>query len=249
MNDAWSSEDLMAYADGQLQSPQRDALERALAGDAALRARVAQLRRQRERVAAAFALVLEEPVPDRLSALLERDAAAAPVVSLASARAERAARRGARLHWGWAQWGGMAASVALGVLIGLQIDRADSSLALRDGRVVAGGVLERALSQQLASDGSSASAVALQLSFVDRTGRYCRTFSTAALAGLACRDGGHWAVQQAVAAEPGGGGGALRQAATPLPRTVLDAVDQRIAGPALDAAAERRARDAGWRAP
>jgi len=79
---------------------------------------------------------------------------------------------------------------------------------------------------------------------VDRDGAYCRTFSTAALAGLACRRGDRWAVQ-AVAATATTVDGAMRQAATSLPREVLMAVDQRIAGEALDATRERQARDKG----
>ena len=38
----------------------------------------------------------------------------------------------------------------------------------------------------------------------------------------------------------------MRQAASPLPRAVLDAVAQRIDGAALDAAREKQARDRGW---
>jgi hypothetical protein len=115
---------------------------------------------------------------------------------------------------------------------------------LHGGRLVAGGPIEQALSTQLANAGGSA--VAVQLSFVDRAGAYCRTFSTAAVAGLACRRDGHWAVQLLAAAE-GAADTAMRQASTSLPHAVLDAVGQRIAGDALDADHERRARDGGWR--
>jgi len=241
----WTDESLMAFVDGELDAPQRADLERALAGDAVLQTRVAALRVQRQRVAAAFAAVLDEPMPDRLADLLANAASApsATVTNLAEARSARA-QRGAMP--GWAQWGGMAASVVLGVLLGVQFAGrgGDASLAVREGRVVAGGPIERALSTQLAS--ASASPVAVQLSFVDRAGTYCRTFSTAAVAGLACRRDGEWAVQTLAAAEATKGG-AMRQASSPLPRAVLDAVDQRIAGDALDAERERQARDQGWR--
>jgi hypothetical protein len=39
----------------------------------------------------------------------------------------------------------------------------------------------------------------------------------------------------------------VRQAASALPPAVLSAVDQRIAGDALDPVRERQARDRGWR--
>src|SRR5262245_10378767 len=68
----WNDDDLMAYADGELQSERCAALERAMAADETLRARVAQLQAQRTRVAAAFAPVLDEPMPERLSALLRQ---------------------------------------------------------------------------------------------------------------------------------------------------------------------------------
>jgi len=38
----------------------------------------------------------------------------------------------------------------------------------------------------------------------------------------------------------------MRQAASALPRAVLEAVDQRIDGAALDASGEKQARDRNW---
>ena len=91
----------------------------------------------------------------------------------------------------------------------------------------------------------AASAVAVQLSFIDKDGNVCRTFSRGAMAGLACRLGDAWAVQTIVAAESATGG-TMRQAASALPRALLDAVDVRIDGAALDARGEKQARDRGW---
>lgn len=237
----WTDESLMAFVDGELGSAEREVLERALVGNVALQARVAQMQAQRRRVEAAFVPVLDEAVPDRLAALLAAAPATAPVVDLAAARAARATPR--RAMSGWAAWGGMAASVVLGVVIGLQFAGGGTGLGLRGERLVAGGAIEQALSAQLASTGGGS--VAVQLSFVDRSGAYCRTFSTRALAGLACRERGQWAVQTLAATEVAPEG-AMRQAASSLPRAVLDAVDQRIAGDAFDAERERQARDRGW---
>ena len=190
----------------------------------------------RRRVSAAYDEVLREPVPDRLKRLLE---APAPVVDLA---AERARRRGAanESRWTWAHWGGMAASLALGVVAGALFMQRGGS----DGVVVAGSTLTHALDAQLASDAPSS--VAVQLSFLDREGRYCRTFTASSTAGLACRDGAQWNVV-ATAPASATSGGAMRQAASALPKAVLDAVDAKIAGSALDATQERAARDRGWR--
>ena len=250
----WSDDILMAYADGELEPETRGELERAMVGDASLRDRVAALQAQRERLKAAYAPVLDEAMPDRLSALLEVPTpaptptpalAAATVVSLDAARAARSPRRALS---SWAQWGGMAASVALGVLIGTNLTRggADPSIAVQNGQLVAGGAIGQALSTQLASEPVAAAPVAVQLSFVDKDGSFCRSFSTDAVAGVACRQGEAWAVQTLVAAERQPTG-AMRQAASPLPRAVLDAVDQRIDGAALDARREKQARDRGWR--
>lgn len=247
----WSDETLMSFADGELDSVQRAQIESALATDAALRQRVAALQLQRQRVAAAFATVLVEPVPDRLTSLLQaapltpEPAATAALVNLAEVRAERQRKR---YLPSWAQWGGMAASVLLGVLLGTQLERdaADPAIGLRQGRLLAGGLIERALSEQLASEPVVDAQVAVQLSFVDKGGNYCRTFSTATVAGLACREDRQWALQSlaTVATTPQG---ELRQASSALPRAILDAVDQRIAGDALDKGGERAARQRGWR--
>jgi len=103
----------------------------------------------------------------------------------------------------------------------------------------------RALTTQLASEPQAQAAVAVQLTFADKTGRVCRTFSTDATAGLACREADRWAVQQIVALKQTPQG-AMRQAASALPRELLEAVDRRIDGAAFDAAREQQARDRAW---
>lgn len=248
---SWSDEALMAYADGELGVDERAAIERDLAGDAALRARVAAFRAERQRIAAAYQPVIEEPVPERLAALLRPAPASPTVIELASARQRRAQRAAGASgsgagSSGWLAWGGMAASLVLGVALGWQAHRSEGPFAERDGRVVAAGRLEQALSQKLAAETGTDAPVRVQLSFVDRNGRYCRTFGADGLAGLACREQGAWAVLQAAPMEPARGGDGMRPAASALPRSLLDAVDQRIAGGVLDAAQERRARDSGW---
>ena len=241
-------EELMAYADGELEPQRRQALDAALAADAALRARVAALRAQRLRVASAYHGVIDEPVPERLQALLAAPPPApAAVVDLAGARARKAQRRGGDARTSWMQWGGMAASVLLGLLLGLQFaPHGDVLLSERGGQVVAGGALARALGAQLASEPQAAAGIAVQLSFIDKGGRYCRTFSTARIAGLACRDAEQWTVLAATQAQ-GESTAAMRQAASSLPRAVLTAVDERIAGDALNAEQERDARTRDWK--
>lgn len=249
----WSDEILMAWVDGELDEDLCAALEHDMDGNATLRERAAALRAQRERVAAAFSAVLDEPVPARLTQIL-RSAPVAPqaadVLDLGAARAARAPRRALPA---WAHWGGMAASVLVGVLVGVlmgtQLPRpaGETAIGLREGQLVAGGAIEQALTGQLASETPAGAPVAVQLSFVDKGGAYCRSFSTATLAGLACQRGGQWMLQHVVAAEPAPQGGAVRQAASALPQALLEAVDRQIDGEALDAERERQARTQGWR--
>jgi hypothetical protein len=132
----------------------------------------------------------------------------------------------------------MAASVLVGIAIGTQWP------AHRAGDVVAGDRVAHALDTQLASD--TPGDVRVQLSFLDRDGRYCRTFTADQLAGLACKSDSRWDVVATARVAPAATG-EMRQAASALPRAVLDAVDARIAGNALDASQERAARDRGWK--
>jgi hypothetical protein len=257
---SFSDETLMAYADGELHVLQRAAVERAMRDDPELAARVAQYRELRSDVFAAFAPIVEEAVPARLEAA----AAPAKVADLDAAREARslAAVAQAPRRWSWAEWGGMAAALAVGVLAG--------SLRLQDGGGVAGdgagkpalavaanadgallaqGPLADALSQQLAGDAPGQGKVAIGLSFVSRDGALCRSFTMGASAGLACRDGGRWTLPVLAAAgqdaDPGASG-EYRQAGSAMPPAVLDAIDARISGATLDAQAEQAARQRGW---
>ena len=251
---------LMAYADGELDAATRSAIEQALAANPALAQRVQAHEALRQRVTAAFAGALNEPVPDRLLQVLGAvPTPSAPVVDLGAARAARAERDAAvaarvpvmaSTGQGWARWGGLAASLALGVLLGTQWsgrtgDPGDAQAGV--AALVARGAVARALDTQAAGTGD-ASSVSVAFSFLDRQGRYCRTFTASTNAGLACRDGGNWAVQALVPTpvSPAASAGGLRQAATALPAAVLQAVDERIAGEALGATEERAALQRGW---
>lgn len=239
---------LMAFVDGELDQATRAQVQRAIDADATLAERVRRQTQLRRRLQGAFAPMLAEPMPERLLRAAQQAAAPVPpkVTSLAEAREAKASR----LAWAsdWKAWGGMAASVLVGVLIGQQMSghRAESAFAMQSGQLVAGGVVGQALSTQLASAPAAATGVQVQLSFVDKSGAYCRTFTTAGLAGLACHSGQAWAVQSLAQVEPGAGAG-MRQAATALPPTILGEVDSRIQGSALDAEGERAALQRGWR--
>jgi hypothetical protein len=237
-------------------------------------------RRLRAMLAQTYDPVLDEPVPERLSALFDAHAAraanatapavapeAAPSPSPSAAApagfpnlpaapvdldAERRRRRG-----GWMAWGGMAAGLALGVLIGAKglapggdLERA------ADGAWVARGSLARALDEQVSGATVTPGATRVGMSFLSRDGRYCRAFlvdasaSSTGSAGLACRGGDAWRVRQIVAMAPrspsAAASGAFRTAASPWPEALLDDIDDLRDGDTLSPDAERVAISRGW---
>jgi anti-sigma factor RsiW len=110
---SFDDETLMAYADGELAPDVRAQVERAMREDPEVAAAVERHRALRADVFSALAGVLDEPVPQRLQPQ------AAPVQ--AHVRVDALASAGARplpARWSWRQWGGMAASLAAGVLAG-----------------------------------------------------------------------------------------------------------------------------------
>jgi len=235
-----TNEMLMAFADGELEGPERAAVEAAMAADPEVARAVERHRALRARLAVAWDDVMAEPVPARLAAALAAPAAvpAAPVVDLSSRRAPR--------RFGPPVWLAAAASLVVGVSVGLFVLRGPQSpFGTEDGVLVAQGVLAQALDHRLAAEGATAG-VRLGLSFRDRQGAYCRTFSLedgVPLAGLACRGGEGWQLRVLAASEPAG---ELRTAAA-MPQAVLTTVNAAIAGEPLDARAEAAARHAGWR--
>jgi anti-sigma factor RsiW len=258
-------ETVYAYVDGELDAAARADVERAIAADPTLAARVARERTLRARLSAAFDPMLDEPLPERLlaaagatrapaahaEASAPRSDAPSRVADLRGARARREARQAdARGPLTWAAWGGMAASLVLGVLVGRLVLVAGGPLigTTPDGRIVASGALAEALAHRSSSD-AARDDIAVPVSFRDRRGTWCRSFTTRDRAGLACREGERWAIEWLAPASPEPAGGGLRTAGSTLPPAILQAIDQRIDGAPLDAAAERRALDAGWSGP
>jgi hypothetical protein len=239
----FSDEMLMAYADGELDLVASAEIEAAMARDPAVARAVERHRKLAGKVRVAYDGVLEEPIPAELAALVA-DPKDARVVELAAARG---ARRIAVGRWQLPAWTAMAASVLLGLLVGLLLFRGSSTPYEETGRgLIARGELADGLATELAS-APGRSNVHIGVSFRNRDGEFCRSFTyehEAPLAGLACRHGEDWKIR--VLAEAPASSGELRTAAS-MPMAVLQAVDASIAGEPLDAAAEEKAREAGWR--
>ena len=228
---------LMAYADGELDEIGRARVERAVAADPALRARLEQQRTLRATLAAFYGPTAEEDVPERFRAMLD-----SKIVDFPAARARRT--QAARPLW--QSLAALAATLVLGIALGRTLLMpAGGPIAVENGTMVAQGPLAVALDTQLASAQAPNAATRIGTSFAATDGRLCRTFDSAALAGIACRGDQSWQLIMT-----GAGSGAprtdYRQAGNANP-LVAEAAQALMAGEPFDANAERRARDSGWR--
>jgi anti-sigma factor RsiW len=227
-----SDETLMAFADGELDGAARTEVELAMREDPQIEKRIAAHRAMRERLQAAYAGELLEQIPDRLKRGVSR-------------------ARPARTRWRVPA--SMAASLIVGLSVGYFVLHPVDSPLMRNasGAMIARGPLEAALSKQLAAEQSPASPVRIGLSFLAKSGDYCRTFvlsGETSPAGLACRRGARWQVltlSEERAAEVGESG--YRAAGSAVPAAILEAVEDQISGEPLDQAGESAARGRDWK--
>jgi len=257
----FSDETLMAFADDELDPAQRAAVTAAMRDDPNIELRIARHRALRARVRLAYSAELDVAPPERLLAAARGRTLgpSATVADLAAARASSAARkRIARPRWQPLASG--AASLLIGVGVGyFALHRADPLVA-KNGGWVAGGVLEAALSNQLGNEPGSGAAVRVRLSFVTKSGDYCRVFSmmnAAAPSGVACRRQDAWQirvlaqepapVETVAGAVPDVAKDSYRMAGSALSPLVLDAVQSQMAGEPLDRDGEINARRRAWR--
>jgi len=225
-------EKLFAWLDGELEPDEAAEVEAAVAADDRLGALAQQHRRMQLQLSAAFDSVAELPMPDGL-----RKAAAPGVEIHHFPRARRL--------WGVPQWAAMAATLAVGVMAGSLIaPRSTAPVAADSGKLYAAADLDRALDTQLAS-APAGDRIRVGLTFRDRRGAICRSFTGPGESGVACADGERWQVR-GLFAPASGQQSEYRMAAGPDPN-LMALVDSMIAGEPLDAAAERTARDRGWK--
>jgi hypothetical protein len=243
----FSEETLMAYADNELDSQTRSAVEAAMASDPDIARRVARHKALRDRLRTTFDKVLDEPPPQRLVDAARGVPAIRREGNVIPLRRKQPPRRA------WPQWTSLAACLVVGVLIGQVLLRTVTNtgpISSHDGRLLASGVLAEALSDQLASAQKEDVPVKIGLSFKSKGGEYCRTFTlhdSTTLAGLACREHDNWRVQiLAQAAGSGGTDSQYRQAGSETPPSVMQTVQEIMAGEPLDASAESAAREKNW---
>lgn len=231
-------EEIAAFADGELTGAERARVEAAIAADPALGAQVEAHRALKTRLAAHFAPIAAEPVPERLSALLHvPGGGGAEVIDFTAAAARRRAGA-APPRRQWLRWAApaFAASLALGILV------------LRPGAPPEGyadGALADTLYTRLAANRPQDGTARILLSFANAKGELCRGFAGAAQSGIACRDETGWRLERVL-----GGvnpqGTDFRQAGS-AEAELMAAMQDMAAGAPLDAAAEEAARARGWR--
>jgi hypothetical protein len=232
-----TSETLMAYIDGELADEEARRVEAEIAARPELKAYVEQQRVLARALHDSFDEVLHAPLPGALLNTVKRPSSRWRTLreTLASLTPRRTIL-----------WSGVpaAAALMLGVLIGMRFETGDDIVSV-GGALTARGSLAQALSHELASQ--PATQVAIGISFRDKSGRYCRSFQTASTAGVACNDAGSWRIAAVVHNVPEASAGAYQPAGSTMPDLVRNAVGNMIVGAPLDAAGERKARDAGWR--
>jgi hypothetical protein len=222
---------IAAFVDGELDDLTARRVAREAESDSALAAEIARHHALKATLAAHFDPVAAEAVPERLRALLIDPKVDA---SLADRREAKAACF-RPIHWG-----ALAASLVLGLAIGMKPWAPVADVADANGRLVAAGRLAEALDTQLASNQPASADVRIGLSFRDKRGRTCRSFEGRDLSGIGCRDVGRWTLERTMGAAAASD---YRQASSGA--LAADAAAM-IEGEPFDAATERAARDRGW---
>jgi hypothetical protein len=226
-------EEFYAWLDGELGAGRAARVAERVAASPELTAKAAEHRRLAAQLRGAFEPVMAADVsPPRFDA----------VVDFGSEVAKRQQRPRV---FGMPQWAAMAATLALGLLVGNLVGGGNTApVAVEGGHLVAAASLEQALDTQLASAPLSSDA-RIGLTFRDGAGNICRSFEEGATSGLACREGEQWLIEGLFQRTEGQT--ADYRMATGQDARLAELIAARISGAPFDAAQERVARDKDWR--
>ena len=231
-----ADETFFAWLDGELAGDEAAEVEVRVAANPELQALAAEHRAFGVKLKAAFDPIAEQPVA--LAAYVPPESG--KVASLTQARAARRPVSGF-----WVQAAAIAATFVLGIATGnMLLSGPATPIAPEDGQLVAAASLKDALATQLASQPRN-TGPRIGLTYRDKDGKVCRTFTDQAAQGLACLEGGDWRVR-ALFQGAESNVGEYRMAAGPDPQ-LSALVDESIAGEPFDAAQEQAARDKGWK--
>jgi hypothetical protein len=240
-----------AWLDGELDPAEAEAIATEVERDPELRRRAAQHRAFAARTTTAFGQLAHAPAPHVFLEAVHSDD---NVIDLAR---ERAKRRPAPRSHVLSQLAALMATLAIGCFAGtMTVSRSSGPLtgsiagsppgpvAIADGQIVAAASLGHALDEQLTGSAGEAG-VRIGLTFRDRSGAMCRSFTMPVAAGLACRDDGKWALRGLFNAPVGQQSGE-RAASGENPQLVA-LIDSAMEGAPLDAAQEQAALASGWK--
>ena len=225
-------EKFFAWLDGELEPDDAARFAARVTTDPTLAQLAREHRTLRRDLERAFDPLIGSPIPARLSEPLLKSG---NVIDFAAATRKRSMPP-------LIQWGAIAASLMVGILVGVGVPRTSSPVKFDAGGLYASASLNRALDTELASAPSGN--VRIGITFRDHSGSICRTFTEASATGLACRSNRRWNVTGLFAA-PEGQGENYRMASGMNPN-LAQMVGSAMAGEPLDAAAERAAKSAGW---
>ncbi|MEH6757658.1 MAG: anti-sigma factor [Parasphingorhabdus sp.] len=238
----FDNETIMTYVDGECDAVTAKRIEKAMETDANLAERVEQERALQNKLAAHYAPVMDEAIPDRLTSLLTGSLDSNVDTSFASRKSGQERALEQRRGFGFAQWGAMAATLAIGVAVGqFGLGSETGPFQQSDGALIASGSLETALEKQLASAQPEKSDYRIGLTFRAKSGDVCRSFTGNAVAGIACREKEDWRLHATV---PGSPSGDYRQASS---GQINAKAAELMADAPLDAKAERRLMEKGWK--
>lgn len=237
---AISPDELAAYADGELAEARHAEVAKLIAADPELRRKLAEHEALKTRLSEHFAPIAQEPVPDRLAALVRGGSTGtkggADIVDFAAAKERRNIARSLP-RWTWLAGPALAASLVLAVWLPGGSDQPPEGYA--------GTQLAAALDNQLVATQGKDADTRILLSFRDGEGEFCRAFSGTAQSGIACRDETGWRLDTTGSGSEGQST-EFRQAGNGE-AALLARAQEMAAGPALDAEAEEAARQQGWR--
>jgi len=233
-----SDEKFFAWLDGELVGAEADELERQVAADPALQQRAAAHRALQARLSQVFDPIVAAPLPEGMQEALQQPKG--EIVDFGAVKRSRDAGR----NWGPPQWAAIAATLVVGIVAGAMVSQGTGApVAVQGGKLYAAAALDDALNTQLAS--APDADVRIGLTFRDRRGAICRSFTEPAASGLACRAGNRWQVR-GLFAPPEGQAGPYRMAAGAGPNLAV-LIDSTRAGEPFNADQERSALAAGWR--
>lgn len=244
--------ELIAFLNGEIEEIRAAEIEAAINGDPALIERAEALAERAEGadpqgdlVRAAFAPILDAPVPDAIIAAVDSGPKSADILSFAAAKAKKSNAPLRSSTWAWPQFGAMAASLAIGLIAGPALlgggGSGDASGALivasANGATVPGAlgaVLDTAASGdsvELASLGTAK----VDISFRNLDQNLCRQVNVTGGGSssdiLACREGSTWRVE--AYGQRAGDVTEVRTAAGEASPAVIAAVDSMIDGDPL----------------